>query len=421
MEAAASIAGLVSLADLVFRYSLKYVKSSKGARKEVEDISRESSDATEAPSTATLHVLYRCEELLTRLRGRLDDAKSDIGSDSRFESLRGSLKWPFSSTETKEILQGLERQKQTMNHAMAADSWIRLTSLLSQQSNMMSRINEVQATAKKILDIETKIVLGRKRKEVLEFFTKTNPYSEFNTNRELRQGLTGLWLTRGPEFEEWYTTRGSKIWCSGIPGAGKSVLAAAMVDECLQRNAPNPGTALAYFFCTYRDEITQEPISILSSLCSQIARQDENAFEILREYHDELTSERQLQVGPSTKKLIKILRRMCSSFDRVYLIVDGLDECAEQVEECVGSLAALLPSPEDETLNLALLSRDEFPIQEILRDQFQNVKIEAHTEDIDRYVTRELDQRIALRKLRLKDLALKDKIRARLVNGASGM
>ncbi|KAJ3465016.1 hypothetical protein MRS44_005674 [Fusarium solani] len=443
MEAAASIAGLVSLADLVFRYSLKYVKSSKGARKEVEDVSREigdlslvlhrlsfvafrlaeaqSSDATEAPSNVTLHLLYKCEELLTRLRGRLDDAKSDIGSDSRFESLRGSLKWPFSSTETKEILQGLERQKQTMSHAMAADSWIRLTSLLSQQSNMISEINEVQATAKKILDIETKIVLDRKRKGVLKFFTKTNPYSEFNTNRELRQGLTGLWLTRGPEFEEWYTTRGSKIWCSGIPGAGKSVLAAAMVDECLQRNAPNPGTALAYFFCTYRDEITQEPISILSSLCSQLARQDENAFEILREYHDELTSERQLQAGPSTKKLIKILRRMCSSFDRVYLIVDGLDECAEQVEECVGSLAALLPSPEDETLNLALLSRDEFPIQEILKDQFQNVKIEAHTEDIDRYVTRELDQRIALRKLRLKDLALKDKIRARLVNGASGM
>ncbi|KAM6532709.1 hypothetical protein FALCPG4_005760 [Fusarium falciforme] len=260
----------------------------------------------------------------------------------------------------------------------------------------------------------------RREKEVLEFFTKANPYSEFNTNRELRQGLTGLWLTQGSEFEEWYTKPGSKIWCSGIPGAGKSVLAAAIIDECLQRNADNPRKALAYFFCTYRDEITQEPTSILSSLCSQLARQGENAFEILKEYHDELTSERQLQAATS-KKLIQVLRRMCSSFDRVYLIVDGLDECAQQVEDCVESLAALLPSPQDETLNLALLSRDEISIREIVGDQFQNVEIEAHTEDIDRYVAHELDQRIASRKLRLKGLALKDKIRKRLVDGAKGM
>ncbi|KAJ4200223.1 hypothetical protein NW767_007744 [Fusarium falciforme] len=443
MEAAASIAGLVALADLVFRYSMKYVKCSRGAQKEVEAISREtgdlalvlhrlsfvtirlaetqSSDGTEVPSNITLHHLYHCEELLIRLKKRLGNAESDIGSDSRLERLSSHLKWPFSSSEVKQILQDLEHHKQTINLALAADSLSSLILLLSRQSATNTRINKVQDVVRKILDIETKIVLDKERKDVLEFFTKTNPYSEFDTNRRLRQGLTGLWLTQGPEFEKWYTTRGSKIWCSGIPGAGKSVLAAAIIDDCLQRNATNQGTALAYFFCTYRDEKSQAPTSILSSLCSQLARQGENAFEILKEYHDELTCERQLQAEPSTNKLIKILRRMCSSFDRVYLIVDGLDECVTHVEECVESLAALLPSPCDETLNLAVLSRDEVPIRDILGDQFQNVEIEAHTEDIDRYVTQELDRRIASRKLRLRSLALKDKIKARLVDGAKGM
>ncbi|KAJ4223368.1 hypothetical protein NW759_006001 [Fusarium solani] len=428
MEAAASIAGLIALADLVFRYSAKYIKSAKGARKEAEDLSREtgnlalvlhrlsfvairlaetqSSDGTEVPSNITLHHLYDCEQLLIRLKKKLSAAESEVISTSRIEKIQGHLKWPFSSTETKENIRDLERHKQTINLALAADS--------------LSCLSKVREDVKTVLDIQTNIILDKKRQEVLDFFTKANPYSEFDTNRRLRQGFTGLWLTKGSEFEEWYTTRGSKIWCSGIPGAGKSVLAAAIIDECLQRNATNPGTALAYFFCTYRNEITQEPTSILSSLCSQLARQDENAFEILKEYHDELTSERQLQAVASTK-LIKILRRMCSSFDRVYLIVDGLDECAQQVEDCVESLAALLPSPQDETLNLALLSRDEIPIREIVGDQFQNIEIEAHTEDVDRYVAHELDQRIASRKLRLKDLALKDKIRKRLVDGAKGM
>ncbi|KAJ4315054.1 hypothetical protein N0V84_008566 [Fusarium piperis] len=443
MEAAASIAGLIALADLVFRYSIRYAKGCKGARKEVEDLSREtgnlalvlhrlsfvairlaetqSSDGTEVPSNITLHHLYECEQLLIRLKKRLGAAESETMSVSRIERFQGHLKWPFSSTETKEILQGLERHKQTIDLALAADSLSSLALLLSRQSATNSTINKVQDVVKEILDIETKIVLDQKRKKVLEFFTKVNSYSEFDTNRRLRQGLTGLWLTQGTDFEEWYTAPGGKMWCSGIPGAGKSVLAAAIIDECLQRNAANPGTALAYFFCTYRNEKTQEPTSILSSLCSQLARQDENAFKILEEYHDELTSERHLQAEASTKKLIKILRKMCSSFHRVYIIVDGLDECGQQAEDSVECLAALLPSPDDETLNLVLLSRDEVPIRIIVGEQFQNVEIEAHTEDLQRYVALELEQRIASRKLRLRDLSLKDEIMTRLVNGAKGM
>lgn len=440
MEAAATIASLVSLADVVFRCSTKYVKSFKGARKEIEDISHEiknlslvlhrlsfvaitlaETDETGVSSNITLHHLYDCQELLTRLRKRLEAAESDVDFESRFKRIQGQLKWPFSSDETKGILQDLERQKQTIDLALGADSLKSLTLLLSRQSTANSDVSQLKDDVKQILDIETRVVLGKKREDVLEFFAKANPYSEFDTNRELRQGLTGLWLTQGSEFEEWYSKPGSKIWCSGIPGAGKSVLAAAMIDECLQRNANNPRKALAYFFCTYRDANTQQSTSILSSLCSQLARQNENAFQILQEYHHELTPERQLQAQPSTKKLIKVLRKMSFSFDRVYLIVDGLDECAQQVEDCVESLAALLPSPQDETLNLALLSRDEIPIREIVGDQFQNVEIEAHTEDIDRYVAHELDQRIDLGKLRLNDLALKDKIRRRLVDGAKGM
>ncbi|KAL6360885.1 hypothetical protein LRP88_05618 [Fusarium phalaenopsidis] len=439
----ASIAGLVALADLVFRYSTKYVKGFKGARKEVEEISCEvkdlslilhnlslvafeleetqPSDGTQPTSNVKPHHLRECQQLLMRLETGLVGAQSNLDSKSCIERLHGRLIWPFSSTDTKEMLGDVQRHKQTINLALAADSLSKLRLLLSRQSLMSSGVDGIKETIKKILDIETKVIVNNKRKEVLEFFTNSNPSSEFDTNRKLRHDLTGLWLTEGPEFDEWYATPGSRIWCSGIPGAGKSVLAAAIIDECLQRTTVNPHSALAYFFCIYRDEKSQDPRSILSSLCSQLARQDEKAFLILEEYYHELTSERQLQSGPSTKKLIKVLRMMCSSIDRVYIIVDGLDECGKQVEECVESLAALLPSPDDEALNLALLSRDEMPIRDIVGGQFQNIEIEAHTADIQRYVASELEQRIASRKLRLRNLSFKDVIMTRLVDGSKGM
>ncbi|RSL60003.1 hypothetical protein CEP51_013834 [Fusarium floridanum] len=435
-----SIAGLVTLADLVFRRSTKYLN---GARKEAEDISHEvknlslilhnlshvafeleetqSSGGTQQTSNLKLHHLHDCQQLLRRLEQGLVDTRLNLGSTSRIERLQSRLTWPFSSSDTKDILRDVRRHKQTIEFALKADSLSNLRLLLSRQSESNSKISNVQETVNKIYDIQTSIRVDEKRDKVLGFFTKANPSSELDTNRNLHHSPTGLWLTEGPEFEEWYTTPGSKIWCSGIPGAGKSVLAAAMIDECLQRNASNPCSAMAYFFCVYRDEKTQDPVSIVSSLCSQLARQDEKAFLVLEEYYHELTSERQLQSGPSTKKLIKVLRRMCSLINRVYIIVDGLDECGKQVEQSVESLAALLPTLDDETLNLALLSRDEVAIREIVGYQFQNIEIEAHTEDIQLYVASELEQRIASRKLRLRDLSLKDMIMSRLIDGAKGM
>ncbi|RSL60781.1 hypothetical protein CEP54_006626, partial [Fusarium duplospermum] len=435
LSISASIAGLVALADLVFRYSTKFLK---GARNEAEDISHEvknlslilhnlshvafeleetqSSDGTQQTSNLKPQHLHDCQQLLRRLEKGLIQTRLNLGSTSRIERLQSRLAWPFSSSDTKDILHDMRRHKQTIELALKADSLNNLRLLISRQSESNSKISNMQETVNKIYDIQTSIRVDEKRKQVLEFFIKASPSSELDTNRNLRHNLTGLWLTEGPEFEEWYTKPGSKVWCSGIPGAGKSVLAAAMIDECLQRNAANP-----YFFCVYRDENTQDPVTILSSLCSQLARQDEKAFLVLEEYYHELTSDRQLQSGPSTKKLTKVLRRMCSSIDRVYIIVDGLDECGKQVEESVESLAALLPYPDDETLNLALLSRDEVRIREIVGSQFQHIEIEAHTEDVQLYVASELKQRIESKKLRLQDLALKDLIMTRLVDGAKGM
>ncbi|EEU38378.1 uncharacterized protein NECHADRAFT_77073 [Fusarium vanettenii 77-13-4] len=440
LSISASIAGLVAVADLVFRHSTKYLN---GARKEAEDISHEvknlsiilhnlslvafeleetqSSDSTQQKSNLKPHHLHDCQQLLRRLEQGLVSTQPNLGSTSRIERLQSRLAWPFSSSDTKEILRDVRRHKQTIKLALEADTLSNLRLLLSRQSDANSRISHIQETVNKIYDIQTSIRLDEKRQKVLEFFTKANPRSELDTNRNLRHSLTGLWLTEGLEFEEWYTTPGSKIWCSGIPGAGKSVLAAAMIDECLQRNVANPCSVMAYFFCIYRDEETQDPVSILSSLCSQLARQDEKAFLVLEEYYHELTSDRQLQSGPSAKKLIKVLRKICSLIDRVYIIVDGLDECGKRVEETVESLAALLPSHIDEGLNIALLSRNEVPIREILGGEFQNIEIEAHTEDIQLYVASELKQRIESKKLRLRDLALKDVIMTRLVEGAKGM
>lgn len=437
-----SIAGLVSLADLVFRTTVKYARAVKGSRNELEDfvaevknlsvllhdlslvafdLENDSIDTTghAQSSIFKLHHLHDCQQLLRRLENALVSKKSQFDSPSGLDRLQSRLKWPFSSTETKEIIQDVQRYKQTINLAISAESMSKLNECLSRQEDMSRRVKDLQASVKKILDIETKISLDQKRRDVLSFFSKVNPRAEFEINRKLRHPLTALWLTEGADFEEWYSTPGSMVWFTGIPGAGKSVIAGAIISECLQRNSA--GTAVAYFFCTHRDKRTQKSSNILSSLCAQLALQDEAGYAFLESYHDELRSNLHLQGEPEPARLIGVLQQMCSSYNQIYLVVDGLDECEDQVETNLKDLVSLAVREDQEKISLALLSRDELHIRHQVEADFRCTELEAHTEDIQLFVASELEQRINSRKLRLRDMTLKDKIMAKLVDGAKGM
>nr|RBQ91713.1 hypothetical protein FVER53263_09916 [Fusarium verticillioides] len=409
LSLAASIAGLVSLGDIVFKYALRYCKSVKDAPKEVNDLLNEIKDLTlllhnlsmvayghglqtqtnpQNPATAHKpHHLHECQQLLNQL----EDGLSKLEQKSGLDKVQSRLKWPFNTSVTKEMLQAIGRHKQTINIALGADSLTKLQICLSRQDETLKEIQELKVEVRKIQDIETKITLNQKRREVLSTFSKANPRLEFDNNKELRYPMTALWLTEGREFAEWVSNDEARIWCSGIPGAGKSVIAAAVIDVCLQRLLNSPNTA------------------------------HESAYEVLEAYHEELHPPDQLPGQLKVRRLIKVLHEMCEIFDRVYLIVDGLDECGDNTREAVDSLSKVSLQAAKKNINMALLSRDELLIREKIEQHFHWIEIEAHTEDVQLYVASEVDRLIREKDLRLKDFSLKDEIITELVKGAKGM
>ncbi|KAG4276095.1 hypothetical protein FPRO04_07819 [Fusarium proliferatum] len=375
----------------------------------------------EPPPALQPHYLHDCHQLLRRLETGLSRTEASLDSGSGRQRLQARLKWPFTSTESRDMIQDIQRYNQIIHTALAADSLAKLKHCLSRQIEMKDGLEKINRTAEKILDIQVKIALDTKSNQVLEDFGQFNPRGEYETNNRLRHDLTGLWLTQGPEFDCWYSTPASRLWCSGIPGAGKSVLSAAVIKECLHRNAHDAHKAIAYFFCTYRHERSQHMVNILSSLCIQLALQSEKAFRILQEYHDQLFSSHHLSTKPTAEMLTQILHRICACFTRVYIIVDGIDECDNRVEANVKCLAELALSQGDDVINMALFSRDESIIRTRLEKDFSHVEIEAHTEDLQLYVASELNEKIASKRLRLRDPTLKDLIMTRLVGEAKGM
>ena len=433
LSVSASISGLVTLADIVFRRTYKYVKAIQKSSKEISALSaeigalygilnnlhllsRQLEDET-FESTTRIHHIHSCYQTLEHVKSILDRDDTSSLRDQRLQTLRRKLRWPFTSSEVKDLIAELERHKTTLGLALNVDCMSGLLQALSRQDQFRNTIEGVKTELKERHQAETRIAINKERQEILNSFAKIDPRSNHETSRKLRSPGTGLWLTEGQEFRQWLETKNARLWLYGIPGAGKTVLASSVIEEAVR--ASSPSTAIAFVYCDYKDSATQDLSNILGSLVQQFAKQDEESFAKLRDFCETHNPEHQLNLTYDSEALWSLLRAVTLTFDCAMIVVDGLDECGTNAPMVIDSLTALNDG-EDTTIKTIFLSRDEIEIRERL-ENFAKVSIAARSSDLRLYVGAEIDLRTRKKRLRIRDQSLKEHILERLVEGAEGM
>lgn len=437
LSLAASLAGLVSLADSAFRHVYKYIRGVKGAKEEITKIAQELQSFTgilrsvqvlaqsleEEGDTydpaIRVHHVYYCEQTLTKIHDRMKRAAQKVEKGKSRDGLLQQLKWPFSKSETQEVLEELERHKTNMNLGIGTDSMQKMQILLSKQKKTDIIVSE---TRKVVRELRTEILVDAKKRRVLEFFLDTekiNPQSSLDTNIKLRHPMTGLWLTESPVFIQWLDTPGSNIWLSGIPGGGKTVLAGAAIQETLGYASQDSMIGAVFFFCDYKNEKTLDCTNIIGAIISQLARQKKEAFDLLQDYYDVLHPVDSLPKTPDPDDLRALFERMSELFDQVLVVIDGIDECGESMDEIAEMLSDIANN--SGSISMAVFSRDEVGIRRQLEDTFKSITIAARSKDIDLYVRAELESLVNRGRLRVTNASLKDDIRETLVNQAQGM
>lgn len=429
LSIAASIAGVISLADIVFIRTRKYLSSARNAEKEVQDLSHEV-----LLLGGALHSLSRLAQALdtdglkdqqidnlrmhhiAACHTTLDEVAKKLKKLENSETKR-KLVWPFISERTRDLLSEITRHKENINLALTADTMGTLLKVLSRTEEVQGSTEKLVDALKKTKEIITRIHQDSARKAILNYFLPYNPQQNYEMSLSLRHPRTGLWLVYKPEFQTWLEHPDSALWLSGIPGAGKTVLAGTVIEEALKRCSGKIATI--FFFCDYKDARTQTAENVLSALASQLAIQEEEAYGYLERYYRELHPSRGLESRPDVSGLRNLIADMVKAFDQVYLIVDGLDECGDNTDKVIDAILSLLECSEN--VSTALLSRDEYNIRDRLEEDFTGVEIAAHTDDITEYVTSEIEKRISNKSLRIDDLNLKGEILERLIDGAKGM
>ncbi|KAH8733175.1 hypothetical protein GQ44DRAFT_821389 [Phaeosphaeriaceae sp. PMI808] len=142
-------------------------------------------------------------------------------------------------------------------------------------------------------------------------------------NTRKTYSTTAQWVLKHENVEHWIEADPPAtplLWMHGIPGAGKTILASAIIDKCKDKN----GFLTSYFYCHDGDQSSSSAISILKGLADQLLEQYQDL--LLPSFHTRRTSSGDASLR-SLHQAKKLLEDCCSIIPKLFIVVDGLDEC----------------------------------------------------------------------------------------------
>ncbi|KAH3103429.1 hypothetical protein KXX00_004987 [Aspergillus fumigatus] len=175
-------------------------------------------------------------------------------------------------------------------------------------------------------NIETmRFKLDRKEDlEVLNWLTSVDygpPHSDF---LKRRQPGTGRWLLDSPEYQTWLSLGNQTLFCPGIPGAGKTILTAIVIDDLTMRFLNNQSIGIAYIYCNFRRQNEQRVEDLLASLLKQLSWRQPSLPDSVR---DLCTRHKDKGTRPSLREISDVLQLLAAKYLRAFILIDALDEC----------------------------------------------------------------------------------------------
>ncbi|KAH6905323.1 ankyrin repeat-containing domain protein [Coprinopsis sp. MPI-PUGE-AT-0042] len=202
---------------------------------------------------------------------------------------------------------------------------------------------------------------------------------------------TGLWLFRGEKWGLWLEPDGDIkiLWGSGMPGAGKTVLAAlviAMLEALAEKS--DLKICVAYVYIRYSDAAEMAIRNVLEVFVKQTVERHPDHLPMVKEVYDRHIDE---GTQPSEQQLLSLLQKLTDCVTTAY-VIDALDEAPTAIQlDLVQKLASL-------KCKIFITSRPLRAIEAQLPSA-HCFQIFAQDEDIDLLINHKLERNVVLREL----------------------
>ncbi|KAJ7692540.1 ankyrin repeat-containing domain protein [Mycena rosella] len=264
-----------------------------------------------------------------------------------------------------------------------------------------------------LLDAARDSKLEEERTKILDWLSPINFFQRHAEISAVRQEGTGHWLLADVCFKEWKAESGGILWCRGISGVGKTVLASMVVDH-LKLQFQNNNIGVACIYLNHKETETQTPSNLLAGLWRQLVFEKTISAQSL--VHQLFQKHSETRTTPSLDEIHAVLCSVVAEWSKVYIVVDGLDEYPDDERVILlKRLTVIQPA-----VSLLLTSRPHINLV-MLPLHLKTLEIRASDEDIRKFLEQRIQDSSRLSFLMQNRPELRDDIITKIQSTADGM
>jgi Cdc6-like AAA superfamily ATPase len=227
---------------------------------------------------------------------------------------------------------------------------------------------------------------------------------------------TGQWFLDTSEFVEWLhpSQAGRTLLCTGIPGAGKTMIAAVVIDHLVTK-VRSSTIGVAWLYCNYKSRNEQTEHELLAALLKHLVQDETTGVaKVVKELQEQCAAK---QSRPAPEDLKKALQDVLAYYSIVYIVVDALDECSSEDGSRHQLLDYLRELKSCTDIHLMVTSRIIPEIVDEFRDA-ATIEVRAHYEDVTRFVAGQIDR---LPRCIQRDAELQNLVQDKITGAIEGM
>jgi NACHT domain len=202
------------------------------------------------------------------------------------------------------------------------------------------------------------------------------------------------------------------LFCPGIPGTGKTMIASIVVDH-LKASFPDDKTGTAFLYCIYKRQDNQKVDDLLASLLGQLAVWQSMVPESICELYDQ--HQRGEKPRLSRNEIFEALSSITKAYSRTFIIIDALDECKSN-HICNELLSEVYKLQEGSDTRLMVTFRPS--IVPNPPSCVRELEIRAYKEDVEEYLSGRMSE---LPSVIQDSNELQCKIKTRILSLVDGM
>ncbi|EXJ56758.1 hypothetical protein A1O7_07102 [Cladophialophora yegresii CBS 114405] len=254
----------------------------------------------------------------------------------------------------------------------------------------------------------------KKQKTLLDWLSPIDFAPQQHDYISRREPGTGQGLFESAEYHDWLATSKLTLFCTGIPGAGKTMQTSILIHDLISRFKDHTGVGIAYIYCHFQRQQDQKADFLLANIIKQLAQSQSpfpNSVQALYDRH------RERSTRPLLDELSATLHSVSSLYSRVFIAVDALDECDDTDGSRTKLLDHLFSAQSQVGLNLFATSRSISAISKRFEGCLLKEICPSH-EDIFTFLDRRMTQ---LPDFVIGDMDLQNEIKTEIASAIEGM